>query len=159
MGYFGQSENSAYVMAEIVKLEDVEKSLFLYGSQEQRTTLAIELAKSLGTELTNEEIACLKAGLISSDYIYDLFDFIPSGKQTYGIEYLFDTIGQDLETVIKEYEVSPHKIWTITLEGDDECTANGFYSVNRFAYLIQKDAVQPCSLTFHDVWEVDDDED
>lgn len=158
MDYFGQSENSALVMAEVIKLEDTEKSLFLYGSQEQRITLAIELAKSLNIELTDKEIACLKAGLISSDYIYDLFDFILSGKQTYGIEYLFDTIGQDLETVIKEYEASSHKIWTITLEGNDECIANGFYRVNRFAYLIQKEAAQPCSLTFHDAWEVDDDD-
>lgn len=158
MDYFGQSENSAYVMAEIVKLDDDKKSLFLYGSQEQRSTLAIDLAKSLGIGLTNEEISCLKAGLISSDYIYDLFDFIPSGKQTYGIEYLFDTFGQDLETVIKEYEVSPHKIWTITLEGNNESITNGLYRVNRFAYLIQKQALQPCSLTFHDVWGADDDD-
>ena len=159
MNYFGQSENSAYVMSEVIKLKDNEKSLFLYGSQEQRLALVIALAKSLNIELTDEETASLKAGWISSDYIYDLFDFIPSGKQTYGVDYLFDTIGQDLETVVKEYEVNPHKIWTIILEGGEECIVNGFYHVNRFAYLIQKQADQPCLLTFHDVWEIVDDED
>lgn len=155
MDYFGQSENAAHIMTEIIKLKDNEKSLFLYGSQEQRLTLVTALAKSLNIELTDEETASLRAGWISSAYIYDLFDFIPSGKQTYGIEYLFDTIGQDLETVVKEYEVNPHRIWTITLEGNDECITNGFYRVNRFAYLIQKQATKPCTLTFHDVWAED----
>lgn len=158
MEYFGQSKNSALVMDEIAKLDTTEKAPFLYGSIEKRLALAAEQSKELGITLTEDEIACLEAGMISSDYIYDLFDFKRSGKQDEGLEYLFDTTGADLEVVVKECEVNPHAVWTIILDGDSECIANGFYRVNRFAYLIQEQrSAWPCSLTFHDEWEVDED--
>lgn len=75
----------------------------------------------------------------------DLFDKYTPDTNFKAVEYdcgetghgLFETYGQDLETVRKIAETDPRRVWTL-MDGEDDSTiwVNGFWRVNRILYAI-----------------------
>lgn len=75
----------------------------------------------------------------------DLFDKYTADETLTAVEYecgeeglgLFETYGQDLDTVRKIAETDPKRVWTL-IDADDGSTiwVNGFWRVNRILYAI-----------------------
>lgn len=75
----------------------------------------------------------------------DLFDKYTADETLVAVEYecgdeglgLFETYGQDLDTVRKVAEMDPRRVWTL-MDADDGSTiwVNGFWRVNRILYAV-----------------------
>lgn len=81
----------------------------------------------------------------------DLFDVYEPDTTLVAVEYdggedlgLFETYGQDLDTVRRIAEIAPTRVWTL-VDSDNGGTAwlNGYHYVNRILYAVTATDGQP----------------
>lgn len=144
---FGETANSAKVMNHIIKEKMTQA--FGCGSSEERMALVSQIAKELGIEMNEQEMAAVEAGVIYDDYIDDFLEFetnhIDDNASLDGT--MFETYAGEIKYIKEVYAKEPSRVWTY-MEGDEVSVfTNGFHLVNRIGYLVAKTS-NAINLTF-----------
>lgn len=135
---FGETANSEKIMNKMIKEKMTQA--FGCGSSEERMVLVSNIAKELGIEVSEYEMAAVEAGVIYDDYINDFIEFeknhIDDNASLDGT--MFETYAGEIKYIKEVYAKEPSRVWTYMEDDEVSVFTNGFHLVNRIGYLVAK---------------------